>query len=102
MGNEMYYFYRCRKCLAVITRLQMQKAMRASAELCACGSGMCGPTNPVGIEWLRLPVLKMVLMKLLGLLDRAPEPSMAPPVPQGVRSVLPLSASELWQEDQDE
>jgi len=97
MASELqYYFYRCRKCLGVITRLQLNAAMSSGPNACPCGSGMIGPTNPVKFEWLKPAVLKMTLLKLLGQLDRAPAPSMPLPQPVGVRSVPALSNEEKW------
>jgi hypothetical protein len=69
--------------------------MRTGPAICSCGGGTVGPTNPVKLEWLSLPVLKMTALQLLGRLDPAPEPSVKVPVPVGERSVVPLSANEL-------
>lgn len=99
----MYYFYRCQKCLSVITRLQMRAALtKGCPELCACGSGMIGPTNPKGMEWLSPPVLKMTLLKILGQLEDAPAPSVPLPVPVGVRSVPALANEEKWVTQEEE
>ena len=96
--NEMadYYFYRCRKCQGLITRLQMRDALTRGPEMCACGSGMIGPTNPLKWEWLKPSVLKMTLLKLLGQLEDAPAPTLPLPVPVGVRSVPALKDEEKW------
>jgi hypothetical protein len=91
-----YYFYRCRKCQGVITRLQMQHRLRFGPEMCPCGSGMIGPTNPMGYEWFKPAVMWMTLLKLLGRLEDAPLPSLPIPVPQGVRDVPALKDEEKW------
>jgi hypothetical protein len=91
-----YYFYRCRKCQGVITRLQMQHRLQFGPEMCPCGSGMIGPTNPMGYEWLKPAVLWMTLLKLLGRLEDAPLPSQPLPVPVGVRDVPALKDEEKW------
>lgn len=100
MASDLYYFYRCRRCFSLITRLQMQSALRFSAEVCACGSGTIGPTNPIGREWMRPRVLQMVLYRLLGLLDAAPEPTEHIPIPKGILTVPALSAEELVGDDE--
>ena len=89
-----HYFYRCRRCFGLITRLQMLKALETGPTICACGSGTVGPTNPTNREWLKPAVLLMCLYKLLGKLEDAPE-SIPLPVPQAVRGVPSLSRDEL-------
>lgn len=102
MADRMYYFYRCRRCFSLITRLQMQKAMESSAVICSCGSGTAGPTNPMKWEWLKPAVLKMTLLMLMGQLDPAPEASLPVPVPMAVQSVPAMSADELALGEDDE
>jgi hypothetical protein len=96
MAGEFHYFYRCRKCTAVITRLQYKAALRVGPAVCQCGGGTTSPTNPHGMEWLSLPVLKMVVLQLFGMLEPAPEPTMPLPVPVGLRSVPAVADEEKW------
>ena len=94
-----YYFNRCRRCNGLITKLQLLKALGSNGEVCPCGSGMFGPTNPVRSEWRTWPVIKMAIWQMLGLLAPAPEPGVMPHLPElaqftGSQSVTPLSVEE--------
>lgn len=102
MANDQYYFYRCRKCNSVITRLDLNAALEHGPSVCPCGSGMIGPTNPLGMEWLRPGVLKMTALKLLGRLEGAPAPTLPLPIPAGIRSVPALANEEKWVSGEDE
>lgn len=93
--DGLYYFNRCRRCMGLITKLQVLRAFEGRGEVCPCGSAMFGPTNPVGLEWFKLPVLKMIVWQLLGLLKPAPQPEVAPPVPIKYQSVPALSKDEI-------
>lgn len=95
--DGLYYFNRCRRCNSLLTKLRVKKALESGAEVCACGSGMFGPTNPIGLEWVSPPVLKMIVWQLLGLLAPAPDDGLVPPVPASMRfpSVPVLSADEI-------
>lgn len=93
--DGLYYFNRCRRCHRLITKIQILEAFQGKGEVCSCGSAMFGPTNPVGLEWLKPSVLKMIVWQLLGLLKPAPEPEVAPPMPQMFPKVPPLSPDEI-------
>lgn len=94
--DGIYYFNRCRRCNGLVTKLMIRKAMETRAEVCPCGSGMFGPTNPVKWEWLLPRTLKMIVWQLLGWLAPAPDDGVVPPVPAAAFSpVAPLSAEEI-------
>lgn len=96
-SDGIYYFNRCRRCNSLITKLQVIAALKVGGDVCECGSGMFGPTNPLRREWWTLPVLKMIVYKLLGWLTPAPEPSVMPHVPEVtglMQKVTPLSKQE--------
>lgn len=96
MSDGIYYFNRCRRCNTLITKLQLLAAFKRDGVICACGSGMFGPTNPLWYEWLTPRALKMVVWKLLGLLPAAPEPSTEVVFdPSRFQKVQPLSAAEV-------
>lgn len=75
MADGLYYFNRCRRCNTLLTKLQLLAAFKRDGVICACGSGMFGPTNPLWYEWLTPRVLQMVVYQLLGWLPEAPPPS---------------------------
>lgn len=93
--DGLYYFNRCRRCNRLITKLQVLRAFAGRGEVCSCGSAMFGPTNPVGIEWLKPPVLKMIVWQILGLLKPAPAPEVEAPAPIKFQPVKPLSKDEV-------
>lgn len=95
--DGIYHFNRCRKCMTLLTKLQIVKSFTTGIPPCACGSGMFGPTNPIGLEWVTPRVLRMVVYQLLGLLAPAPDDGIVPPIPaNGVfPSVAPLSVDEI-------
>ncbi len=80
-SDGIYYFNRCRRCLTLLTKLQIQEAFRSTGEICKCGGAMFGPTNPIGLEWLLPRVQRMVFYQLMGWLSPAPPPSEKPPIP---------------------
>ena len=95
--DGIYYFNRCRRCNGLVTKLMIRKAMETRAEVCPCGSGMFGPTNPIGLEWLKPSVFKMVVYKLAGQLAPPPDDGVVPPVPtfgDKMQRVSPLSQQE--------
>jgi hypothetical protein len=96
-SDGLYYFNRCRRCMGLITKLEVLHAFQTGGDVCKCGSAMFGPTNPVGTEWLSPKALKMILYKILGRLAPAPESDVAPPMPVGGKfvSVPPLSPDEI-------
>ena len=93
--DGLYYFNRCRRCNRLITKLQILKAFEGKGEVCSCGSAMFAPTNPVGLEWIKFPALKMIVWQLLGLLTPAPEPEVVAPTPIKYQQVPPLSKDEI-------
>ena len=95
--DGIYYFNRCRRCMGLITKLEILHAFKTGADACKCGSAMFGPTNPIGWEWVSLRMLKMVVWQLLGLLAPAPESEVAPPLPatSTFPTVPPLSPDEV-------
>ena len=98
MGSDgIYYFNRCRRCNGLVTKLQIRKAMKTRADVCPCGSGMFGPTNPIKWEWVLPRTLKMIVYQLLGLLPPAPDDGIVLPTPAAgsFQSVAPLSADEI-------
>lgn len=96
-SDGIYHFNRCRRCMTLLTKLQIKKSFTTGIPPCACGSGMFGPTNPIRFEWLSPRVLKMVVYQLLGLLPPPPYDGVVPPVPASVkfRGVAPLSPDEI-------
>ena len=93
-SDGLYYFNRCRKCMGLITKLELIAAFRGTGDVCACGSAMFGPTNPIGLEWLRPKTLRMILAKTLGRLAPPPDDGIVPPMVSGT-PVAPLSPDEL-------
>jgi hypothetical protein len=95
--DGIYYFNRCRRCSGLITKIQILKAFKGTGEPCPCGSSMFGPTNPIGLEWVSPKVLQMIVWQMLGWLPPAPEPTVAPPVPDAAKfkRVFPLSKDEI-------
>lgn len=95
--DGIYYFNRCRRCNGLVTKLMILHAMQTRADVCPCGSGMFGPTNPVKWEWVLPRTLKMIVWQLMGWLAPAPDDGVAPPVPASAsfQSVAPLSAAEV-------
>ena len=95
--DGLYYFNRCRRCTGLITKLEVLHAFKTGGEVCSCGSAMFGPTNPIGMEWFSLRMLKMIVWQLLGRLAPAPAPDVAPPVPGTgtFPGVAPLSPEEI-------
>lgn len=95
--DGVYYFNRCRRCNRLITKLAVLRAFKRGCDLCPCGSMMFGPTNPVGLEWLKPAVFKMIAYQLLGRLAPPPEDGLVPPIPPAVkyRSVPALSPAEM-------
>lgn len=95
--DGIYYFNRCRRCNGLITKLQIKAAFAKRGDICPCGSGMFGPTNPIGAEWLKPSVLKMCVYQVLGLLPPPPEDGVVPPVPQSMKfpTVPALSPDEI-------
>ena len=94
-SDGIYHFNRCRRCNGLVTKLMIKEAMQTRADVCPCGSGMFGPTNPIKWEWLLPRTLKMIVYQLLGLLPPAPEDGIVPPSPGTFQSVAPLSAAEI-------
>lgn len=95
-SDGIYYFNRCRRCNGLVTKLMIRKAMETRADVCPCGSGMFGPTNPIKWEWLLPRTLKMIVYQLLGLLAPPPDDGVVPPVPpRAFQAVAPLSAEEI-------
>ena len=95
--DGVYYFNRCRRCMSLITKLEVLRVFAKGGELCSCGSMMFGPTNPIGLEWIKPSVLKMVVYKLAGKLAPPPEDGVVPPVPTfggTMQRVSPLSQQE--------
>jgi len=95
--DGIYYFNRCRRCMTLLTKLQIRKSFTTGIPPCACGSGMFGPTNPLWYEWALPRVQRMVVYQLLGKLAPAPEDGIVPPIPAGGQfpSVAPLSPDEI-------
>jgi hypothetical protein len=94
--DGVYHFNRCRRCNGLVTKLMILDAMQTRADVCPCGSGMFGPTNPVKWEWLLPRTLKMCVWQLMGWLAPSPEDGIVPPVPAGsFQPVAPLSAEEI-------
>jgi hypothetical protein len=96
-SDGIYYFNRCRRCNSLLTKLRVKAALETGSDVCSCGSGMFGPTNPIGLEWVTLPVLKMCVYQLLGKLAPPPDDGVVPPVPASMRftSVPALSPDEV-------
>ena len=99
--DGIFYFNRCRKCTGLITKLEVLRGLKTGKNICPCGSGMFGPSNPVGSEWFSVKVLRMVIAKLLGKLAPPPEPGVMPHVPELTQflgrppqNVTPLSVQE--------
>jgi hypothetical protein len=94
-SDGIYYFNRCRRCNRIITKLAILRAFEGRGEVCPCGSAMFGPTNPVGMEWLKPPALRMIGWQLLGLLTPAPKPEVVAPEPLKYQTVPALSTDEI-------
>lgn len=96
-SDGIYYFNRCRKCTGLLTKLEIVKSFTTGVPPCPCGSGMFGPTNPVGLEWLKPSVLRMCVYQILGRLAPSPDDGIVPPIPaNGVfPAVPPLSQDEV-------
>ena len=96
-SDGIYLFNRCRRCNSLITKLEVLHTFKTGKELCACGSMMFGPTNPIGMEWLKPSVAKMAVYQILGRLAPPPSDGIVPPIPQTVkadRKVSPLYKQE--------
>lgn len=96
-SDGIYLFNRCRRCNSLITKLEVLHTFKTGKELCACGSMMFGPTNPIGLEWFKPSVAKMAVYQVLGRLAPPPSDGIVPPVPLTVkadRKVTPLSKQE--------
>ena len=103
MSDGLYYFNRCRRCNTLITKLQLKRAFASSGEICRCGSGMFGPSNPLWYEWLLPRVLKMSFYQVMGWLDPAPAPSVPAPIMFPGRPVPALSdAEKTWGVEDEE
>lgn len=63
-AEACYDFYRCHKCLTLITREQ-EILRKPTGQICPCGSQKFFPSWPVGFDWLRPSVVKMVLKFIL-------------------------------------
>ena len=100
--DGIYYFNRCRRCLTLLTKLQILKGFERGGEMCACGGAMFGPTNPLWYEWLLPRVLKMVVYQLLGKLEPAPAPSETHAPISATGTPVPALAKEEVCEDEDE
>lgn len=96
-SDGLYYFNRCRRCMGLITKIEVKAALETGADVCPCGSSMFGPTNPLKWEWIKPSVLKMCVWQMLGKLAPPPENGVVPPVPASVkfRGVAPLSKDEI-------
>lgn len=95
--DGLYYFNRCRRCNTLITKLQLIHGFQTEGVMCACGSGMFGPTNPLWYEWFLPRVMRMSLWQIMGWLAPAPAsdvPGVAPG-PANLPPVKPLSAEEI-------
>jgi hypothetical protein len=95
--DGVYYFNRCRRCNGLVTKLMILNAMKTRADVCPCGSGMFGPTNPIKWEWILPRTLKMIVWQLMGWLAPAPDDGavLPAPAPGTFQSVAPLSAAEV-------
>lgn len=49
-GKEQYDFYRCRKCLRLITKLEELSAFK-TGKVCPCGSASYVPANMRWYDW---------------------------------------------------
>lgn len=101
--DGLYYFNRCRRCTGLITKLEVKRALETGGDICACGSGMFGPSNPIGSEWISPKVLRMIVAKLLGRLAPAPEPGVMPHVPEltGFLGRPPQGVAPLSEQEQE-
>lgn len=95
MTDGIYYFNRCRRCQTLLTKLQIARAFKTDGQICTCGGGMFGPTNPLWYEWLLPRVLRMVVYQLMGWLAPAPAPEVKPPAPLPFRTVPALAPEEI-------
>ena len=95
--DGIYYFNRCRRCNGLITKLEIKKAFETGADVCGCGSGMFGPTNPKGFEWITPKALKMCVYQILGKLPPPPDDGVVPPIPSSMKfpRVAALSPDEI-------
>ena len=75
--DHIYYFYRCKGCTRILTKLQII-AMMKTGNLCPCASGQITPCNPRGFDYLLPRVWKMVIWHLLGRLAPPPKPETRP------------------------
>lgn len=78
-SDGIFFTYRCKGCLGIVTKLQVLEMMRTGAPMCKCGASSVSPCNLVGLEWLLPRVLKLVYAVWKGQLAPEPEPSNIPP-----------------------
>lgn len=102
--DGIYYFNRCRRCSSLLTKLQVLRTFKTGSELCACGSMMFGPTNPIGLEWVTPRVLKMIVWRLLGRLAPPPSDGVVPAAATGMKfqPVPSLSSDEVRMPEEGE
>lgn len=94
--DGIYYFNRCRRCLGLLTKLDIKKTLETGGELCACGSTMFSPSNVLWKDWLQPRVWKMAVYQILGLLAPQPNDGVAPPIPKTIFASVPaLSPDEI-------
>ena len=75
--DHIFYTYRCRGCLRIVTKLQVLDLMngRSKGQLCACGGSAIMPCDLTGLDWLLPRVWKLALYYLRGRLAPPPAPS---------------------------
>jgi len=62
--DSAYDFYRCSKCLRIVTREQ-EIRRRPTGKICPCGSAKYYASNPVSYEWLKWSVIRVVFKFIL-------------------------------------
>jgi len=78
-SDGIFFTYRCKGCLRIVTKLQVLEMMRSGAPMCTCGANSVSPCNISGLEWLLPRVLKLIFAIWRERLAPEPEPSNAPP-----------------------
>jgi len=101
-ADSIHYFNRCRRCAALITKLEIRAALgHKGGEICPCGSGMFSPSNLHWYEHVYPKVAKMYWAKLRGKLVPAPPPSYIRPVPPRVEIEQAVKPSEGMSDQMD-